>query len=176
MKFPTPEDTLNCVNSTVFAEVELRHHWTPASPGHLPRHSPAHLSVLLVPRPSQRGVRRQLPAPRLPDLRRRRARLLALHPRRVDGKLQLHGIRPRLPEVRTPGRGWRSLHQVRQPVMPRVPGKVQFTVRRRMNIRGGNHHSKRSGFRPVFTRVTQTSPNPRWRGVRTSPSQLQYFT
>ena len=28
MTFPTPEETLNCVNSTVFAEVELRHHWT----------------------------------------------------------------------------------------------------------------------------------------------------
>ena len=28
MTFPTPEETLNCVNSTIFAEVELRHHWT----------------------------------------------------------------------------------------------------------------------------------------------------
>ena len=28
MTFPTPEEILNCGNSTVFAEVELRHHWT----------------------------------------------------------------------------------------------------------------------------------------------------
>ena len=28
MTLRTPEETLNCVDSTVFAEVELTHHWT----------------------------------------------------------------------------------------------------------------------------------------------------
>ena len=50
--------------------------------------------------------------------------------------------------------------------------RVQFTVPRDMDIQGGNHYSKLGGFSPVFIRVTQTCINPRWRSVRTSPSQV----
>ena len=48
----TPEEALNCVDSTVFAEVELAQLLdAPASAGCLPRHSQVDLRVLLVRAP-----------------------------------------------------------------------------------------------------------------------------
>ena len=43
---------------------------------------------------------------------------------------------------------------------------------RGMDIREGNHPSRRRAFSPVFTRVANTSPNPGRRSVWTSSSQL----
>ena len=114
----TPQQALNCVDSTVFAEVELTHYWTLQPP--LAAYRDIHRSISLCSwsgSQSQRGVRRELPATRLSDLRRRDAHLLAVQLRRSDGTLQLHGLQPRLPQVRTPGRGWRLLQQVRHSVM-----------------------------------------------------------
>ena len=83
MTLRTPEEPLNCVDSTIFAEVELTHYWTLQPPlGRLPKHPQVDRRVLFVRRQSQRGVCRELPAPRLPDLHRRDARLLAVQLRR----------------------------------------------------------------------------------------------
>ena len=115
----TTEETLNCVDSTVFAEVELTHHWTLQPP--LAAYRDIHRSISVCSwcgARSQRGVRRKLPAPRLPNRHRRDPRLLAVHLRRSDGTLQLHGLQPSLQQMRTPVREWRSLRQLRRPQLP----------------------------------------------------------
>ena len=48
MTFPTPEEAPNCVNSTVFAEVELSHHWTLQPP--LAAYRDIHRSIALCSR------------------------------------------------------------------------------------------------------------------------------
>ena len=79
MTLHTPDEVPDCVKSSVFTEVELAHDWTrPASAGGLLGHPPVDLRVLLVRRQPQRGVRRKRPAPRLPDLPRWDAGLLAV--------------------------------------------------------------------------------------------------
>ena len=63
----TPEEAPDCVNSIVFDQVELTHHWTLQPP--LPDYRNIHRSIshmLLVRLQSQRGVRREFPAARLP--------------------------------------------------------------------------------------------------------------
>ena len=54
--------------------------------------------------------------------------------------------------------------------------KAQVLARRGMDIRRGNHPSRRRAFSAVLTRVAYTSPSPGRRRVWTSSSQLRSFT
>ena len=53
--------------------------------------------------------------------------------------------------------------------------KAQVLARRGMDIRRGNHPSRRRAFSAVLTRVANTSPSPGRRRVWTSSSQLRSF-
>ena len=57
-----------------------------------------------------------------------------------------------------------------------VGRKAQLLARRGMDIRDGNHPSRRRAFSPVLTKAAKTSPNPGRRSVWTSSSQLRSFT
>ena len=79
MTLHTPDEVPDCVKSSVFTEVELAHDWTLQPP--LAAYLDIHRSISLCSwsgSQSQRGVRRELPAQRLPDLRRWDAGLLAV--------------------------------------------------------------------------------------------------
>ena len=54
-----------------------------------------------------------------------------------------------------------------------VGRKAQVLARRGMDIRGGNHPSRRSAFSPVLTKTAKTSLSPGRRWVCTSSSQLR---
>ena len=54
-----------------------------------------------------------------------------------------------------------------------VGRKAQVLARRGMDIRRGNHPSRRRAFSAVLTRVAYTSPSPGRRRVWTSSSQLR---
>ena len=57
-----------------------------------------------------------------------------------------------------------------------VGRKAQALARRGMDIRRGNHPSRRRALSAVLTRVAYTSPSPGRRKVWTSSSQLRSFT
>ena len=54
-----------------------------------------------------------------------------------------------------------------------VGRKAQVFARRGMDIRGGNHPSRRSAFSPVLTKTAKTSLSPGRRSGCTSSSQLR---
>ena len=79
MTLRTPDEVPDCVKSSVFTEVELAHDWTLQPP--LAAYLDIHRSISVCSwcgRQPQRGVRRKRPAPRLPDLPRWDAGLLAV--------------------------------------------------------------------------------------------------
>ena len=57
-----------------------------------------------------------------------------------------------------------------------VGRKAQVLARRGMDIRRGNHPSRRRALSAVLTRLAYTSPRPGRRSVCTSSSQLRSFT
>ena len=115
MTLRTPDEVPNCVKSSVFTEVELAHDWTLQPP--LAAYLDIHRSISVC---SWCGASLNEEYAGNALLR---AFLTCPDGTRVywrsegDGALeimQLHGLQPHLPEVRTPDREWRLLHQVRQ--------------------------------------------------------------
>ena len=186
----TPEEARNCVESTVFAEVEETHYWTLQPP--LAAYLDIHRSISVCSwcgSQSQRGVCRKLPAARLPDLHRWDARLLAVQLRRGDGNLQLHGLHPRLQELRTPGREWRSLRQVRRPVMSgvldpgiarlesqRLDGRRKFRFPGAATSRVETTIPRGSECQPGIRQGDSDLSQPQMARCVNVPSQLQCFT